>query len=74
MPKKKIEVPEEERQALLAMDPEEKLGRLRYLDTEIANTRQTMKDQRNSGREYIAEMEARRQVLMDSVTQAPIPN
>lgn len=72
MAKKHIEISDEERQKLIDMPPEEKLARLKYLEDEITKTKANIKDQKASAKEYIEEMEARRTILMDAVTQAPI--
>lgn len=69
---KKIEISDEERQKLIDMLPEEKLARLKYLEDEITKTKANIKDQKASAKEYIGEMEARRTILMDAVTQTLI--
>lgn len=71
---KKIEISDEEKQKLIDMSPEEKLARLKYLEDEITKTKSNIKDQRAAAKEYVGEMEARRTVLMDAVTQTPIAN
>jgi len=72
--KKNVEISEEERQKLIDLPPEEKLARLKYLEIEVEKTKANIKDQKASAREYINEMEARRHILMEAVTQEPVPN
>jgi hypothetical protein len=72
MAKKKIQlVSEEEMQELIALPPEVKLARLKYIEIEIEKTKLNIKDQKAAAKEFIQEMEAQRQVLMSAVEETP---
>ena len=72
MAKKKIQlVSEEELEELIALPPEIKLARLKYIEIEIEKTKLNIKDQKAAAKEFIQEMEARRQILMSAVEETP---
>lgn len=74
MPKKKYEIDDAEMEELRALSPEQKLGRIKYLENEINKTKRNIADQKAAAKDYIGEMEARRSALIDAIEQAPIAN
>lgn len=50
-----------------AMTDLQKLGRIRYLEDEIATTKDHLKAQKESAKDYIGECEAKRQQLLETV-------
>jgi hypothetical protein len=69
---KKSDIPPFSDEDLAAMTAEQKLARVSYIEREIAATRANTKDTARAAREYIGELEAQRECLVNNIAPTEV--